>query len=123
VQLPAQTKSPLIRLTEFQLRAKHRKWRGTDEEGLNTHHGVVPLSESPVDMRLRWRRSSSAPTSVIGCFRLDLEGLLGESYVRKEESRPGHVRLKFVHDHNDDCIYVQKDRGAPALYVGRFSNA
>ncbi len=122
VQIPAETKSPLIPLAESQLGPKYRKWRGTDEEGLNTHHGVVSLSESPVDMRLRWRRSSSAPTRVIGCFRLELEGLLAEGYVREEDSRPGHVRLKFVHNDNDDCIYVQKDRGGPALYVGRFSD-
>jgi hypothetical protein len=66
------------------------------------------------------RRSSSASTKFIHCFRLDLVGLLAGGYVR-EDSQPGHVRLKFVH--TDDRIVIQKGSGAPALYVGSFSDA
>jgi hypothetical protein len=74
-----------------------------------------------MDIRLAWRRSSNAPIRSIGCYRLDLVALLAEGYVRKEDRRPGHVRLKFFHTAGD--IYIQvRGGGASRIYVGTFSD-
>jgi hypothetical protein len=95
-----------------------RDWTGNDEKGKNTHHGAIPLNESPLNIRLAWRRSSTAEPRLVGCFRLDLIGLLNEKYLQ-EDSRPGHVRLKF---HRGNTIYIGTGAGARALVVGAFDD-
>jgi hypothetical protein len=111
--------SLVICLNESELRAGSRNWTGNDEKGRNTHHGAVPLHLSPIDIRLAWRRNSSATVGLVGCFRLDLVGLLASGYIRPDP-KPQHVRLKFVHIR--DQIYIQIRSGAPALYVGDFAD-
>jgi len=66
-------------------------------------------------MRLSWRREGSAPAHLIACLRLDLDGLLKGGYVREE--RPGHIRLRFVHNLNGSVCIQAHDRG-PALVIG-----
>jgi hypothetical protein len=116
---PAGSRHLLIPLAQSKLRPKCRYWTGNDEKGHYTHHGAVPLSDSPIDMRLAWRRSSSAPTRSIGCYRLDLVALLAGDYVRKDP-KPGHIRLQFVH--RAGSIYIQVRNDMPGLYVGSFSS-
>jgi len=107
----------LIHLAEANLSRGARRWRGNDEKGRNTHHGAVPVGESPLDIRLEWCRSSNAPSRLIGCYRLDLERLLAAGYVR-EDSKPAHIRLRFAH--LSGGIYIQTRDGAPALSAGSF---
>ena len=93
-----------------------RRWRGDDEKGTHRHHGAIPLSESPVDIELSWRESENSATALIGRYRLDLHALLSEGYIRRD-SKPGHVRLQFVHDGDD--IYIQH-RPEKRLRLGSF---
>lgn len=93
-----------------------RDWRGDDEKGGHRHNGAVRLQESPLDIQLRWGESENSPTKLIGHYRLDLNTLLTEGYIRKD-SKPGHVRLQFVHD--DGGIYIQH-RAEKRLFVGVF---
>jgi hypothetical protein len=48
------------------LRATYRNWVGNDKNQ-NRHHGIIPMSESPVDIRLGWKSSTDAPVTPIGC--------------------------------------------------------
>ena len=54
-----------------------RDWTGNDESARN-HHGVVYLNESPLRLRLSWKKSPNDSAKFIGVFRLDLRKLLAE---------------------------------------------
>lgn len=104
-------------LTANELSPACRRWRGDDQKGGNRHHGAIPLSESPVDIELRWRESENAATKLVGYYRLDLHALLSEGNIRRD-SKPGHVRVQFVHDGDD--IYIQH-RADKRVRVGGFA--
>lgn len=104
------------RLSPDEVSSSCRRWRGDDENGANKHHGAIPLRESPVDIELRWRETENSPTKLIGHYRLDLDTLLAEGYIRSDP-KPGHVRLQFVHQGN--AIYIQH-RAEKRLRVGAF---
>jgi hypothetical protein len=95
-------------LAQDEISSSCRSWRGDDENGSNKHHGAIPLTESPVDIELRWRESESSATKFIGHYRLDLQALLSQGYIR-HDSKLGNVRLQFVHD--VDSIYIQHCAG------------
>lgn len=105
----------LIRIPETDLQLNHRHWNGNDTKGQRSHHGIVRLSESPMDLRLTWKPHTGAQPSLVGCFRLDLIRLLRDGFIREERDRGG-VRLKFVRD--GDSIYIRVRQGAPAAFVG-----
>src|SRR4051794_35989837 len=98
--------SCVIKISEVDLSQTHRNWTGNDEGGgyrtmepAGRHRSipsrrVVRVSESPLDIRLRWKRASGAPVNLIGCFRLDLRELLAKGFVRKEDEDT--IRLQFV---------------------------
>jgi hypothetical protein len=94
-----------------------RRWCGTDEKGRFRCNGVVRLLESPLQIRLRWRRSPGSPTKLVGHYRLDLHALLKHGYIRND-TQAGEVRLQFVHDGNS--IYIQS-RPSRRLKIGRFA--
>jgi hypothetical protein len=106
---------PCRTLTSDEISSSCRRWRGDDEKGPRRHNGPIPLSESPVDIELRWRESENSTTKLIGRYRLDLNELLSQGYIR-HDPKPGHVRLQFVHD--GDYIYIQ--HRAERLRVGAF---
>jgi hypothetical protein len=93
-----------------------RSWCGDDEKGHNRHNGTVRLSESPLQIIVRWRRSPESSTKLVGCYRLDLDALLAEGYIRSDKT-PGEVRLQFVHE--GGSIYIQH-LPARRLRVGCF---
>lgn len=94
-----------------------RSWTGNDESGCH-HHSAIPLRNSPLYLKLAWKRDSQSHTCFVGNFVLNLELLLASGLVRKESS--GHVRLRFFHD-IDDTIYIQTKCNEPRLAVGRFT--
>jgi len=94
-----------------------RNWIGNDSSARN-HHGVVPLSESPLRIRLSWKRGPNDPTRLVGEFDLDLRALLSDGYVREERGTPGSIRLRFYHG-MDGMIYVQTNAKGPALWIGK----
>jgi len=93
-----------IPITEAELCPLFRRWRGDDKKGRYRHNGAVRLLESPLNIRLEWRRSPASPTKLVGCYRLDLDALLAQGYIRQDIT-PGEVRLQFVHE--GDAIYIQ----------------
>jgi hypothetical protein len=105
------------RLSPDEVSSSCRRWRGDDEKGAYKHHGAIPLRESPVDIELRWRETENSPTRLIGQYRLDLDTLLAQGYIRSDP-KPGHVRLQFVHQRN--AIYMQH-RAERRLRVGDFA--
>ena len=106
-----------IPLSESDLRANHRSWVGNDWSQ-NRHHGIIPISQSPLDIRLGWKSSPGAPVKSIGCYRLNLPALLSGGYVRQEG--PGTIRLQFVHEGNG--IYIRVREESPRLRVGYFGD-
>jgi hypothetical protein len=106
-----------IPLSESDLRASHRSWVGNDWSQ-NRHHGIIPISQSPLDIRLGWKSLPGAPVKSIGCYRLNLPALLSGGYVRQEG--PGTIRLQFVHEGNG--IYIRVREESPCLRVGDFGD-
>jgi hypothetical protein len=94
-----------------------RDWTGNDESARN-HNGVVYLNESPLRLRLSWKKSPKDPVKLIGVFDLDLRKLLAEQYVRIEPRVQGAIRLRFCHSPGD-VIYIQVNMQGPALPVGK----
>jgi hypothetical protein len=103
-----------VALSENDLRVDHRRWNGNDEKGRQTHHGVIRLNESPVDLRLSWT-GLSVPSQIVGSYRLDLHNLLRNGFIRPDRE-PGKVRRKFVRDGNS--VYIRVRQSAPSLCVG-----
>jgi hypothetical protein len=60
-----------------------RNWTGNDESARN-HHNKVPLSESPLRVRLSWKKGPKDSARLVGIFDLDLKQLLKAGYVRYE---------------------------------------
>jgi len=94
-----------------------RDWTGNDESARN-HNSVVRLSESPLRLRLSWKRGPNDQARLIGVFDLDLPGLLAARHVRLEPSAPNSVRLRFFHG-TDEVIYIQVNSQTPGLPIGR----
>jgi hypothetical protein len=90
---------------------RHRRWNGNDTSE-RQHHARVPVSETPMFLRLSWRRNRNSPAVHVANLKLDLPGLLAGRYVRKDGE--GHVR--FFHD-EDGCIWIQTKSGEPRLVV------
>ena len=85
------------------LSPKARVWNGNDTSARN-HHGLVPITQSPLDIALFWKTSATAVPRLIGFYSLNLSNLLAAGYVGP--TKTGKVRLRFYHD-LDDCIYIE----------------
>ena len=94
-----------------------RDWTGNDESARN-HHGRVSLNESPLKLRLSWKRSSKESSHLIGVYELDLNALLAAGYVRVEPGTENEIRLRFHHG-RDGLIYIQVNSKEPGLPIGR----
>jgi hypothetical protein len=94
-----------------------RKWTGNDESDRN-HNGTVHLSESPLRLRLSWKKSPKDSAHLIGIFDLDLRRLLEAGYIHLEPKSENEVRLRFYHGW-DNMIYIQVNLKAPGLPLGR----
>lgn len=71
-----------------------REWNGNDRVNQN-YFGRVRLNESPLSIRLHWKKDDNSPSQLIGAYSIDLEFLLQEGYVRKAEGYPEEVILRF----------------------------
>ncbi len=96
-----------------------RDWTGNDESGRN-HNGKIPLSESPLRLRLSWKKSPKDSARLVGIFDLDLGRLLEAGYIRRELKSKNEVRLRFYHGW-DNLIYIQVNLKEPGLLIGRVS--
>ena len=96
-----------------------RDWTGNDESARN-HHERVDLGESPLRLRLSWKKSPKDPVHLIGVYELDLRQLLTAGYTRIEPKTQNEIRLRFYHGY-DDLIYIQVNSKEPGLPIGRMS--
>lgn len=90
-----------------------RLWTLNDEQG--HYHGVVDLSESPLLLKLSWRRTADGQVMPVGVYRLDLRGLLDAGFIRTEPTRGRNkVRVRVVRG-SDGTFGLQARSGAPYL--------
>jgi hypothetical protein len=115
---PPASMSHLVRRVENEEASDIRRdWTGNDESDRN-HNGKVPLSESPLRLRLSWKKSPEESARPIGIFDLDLRRLLKAGYVRPEPKSENKVRLRFYHGW-DNVVYIQVNLKEPGLPIGR----
>jgi len=87
--------------------------------GSHWHSRGVRLSESPLYLELNWHKTAADPVQRVGFFRLDLNGLLRNGYIRLDKpDRHGAacVRLR-VFRADDGSFYVQTKQGKPKLFI------
>jgi hypothetical protein len=65
-----------VTLSAGEVNANGRNWTGDEIKGKSTHHGVVRIDESPLDLTLHWRQRPESSPRLIGRHRLDLRHLL-----------------------------------------------
>jgi len=94
-----------------------RDWTGNDESERN-HNGKVPLSESPLRLRLSWKKCPKDSARLVGIFDLDLKQLLRAGYIRYEPKSEDEVRLRFYHDW-DNVVKIQVNSKEQGLPIGR----
>lgn len=95
-----------------------REWTGNDRVNQN-FFGRVRLDESPLHIRLYWKKHDNAPRKLIGAYRLDLDSLLDGGYLREVEGYPGEVLLRFQRANGGD-IEIAINNHEPALKIGTF---
>ena len=99
------------------LGAACRRWTlRADNNG--HHHGVVQLSESPLYLELRWRRTAFDPVLPVGVFRLELPALLRDGFIRPETTRSpqSDARLRVVRE-ADGRFFVQVNKDGPKMLL------
>jgi hypothetical protein len=94
-----------------------REWTGNDESQRN-HNGKVPLSETPLRLRLSWKKGPNDSAHLVGIFDLDLKQLLRAGYIRYDANSESDVRLRFYHDW-DNLVYIEVKSIQPRLPIGR----
>lgn len=105
------------RVPSEQATSIRRDWTGNDESA-KSHHGKLPLSESPLRLRLSWKKSPKDSARLVGIFDLDLKQLLKAGYIRYEPKSTSEVRLRFYHG-SDNLVYIQVNAKEPGLPIGR----
>lgn len=99
--------------------AAHRRW--TLRADNNGHHqGIVSLSESTLYLELDWRPTAADEARQAGVFRLDLNRLLRDGYIRQEPvgSHGSDVRVRVFRD-DDGSFHLQTNRDGPRLLLAR----
>lgn len=83
------------------------------------YHGRVDLGDGFVVIELSWKADRRDSAKLVGCYRLDLRGLMDVGAVRPEAKgrRRGQVRVRFRRD-DDGVIYLQVRRDQPRIRVG-----
>ena len=94
-----------------------RDWIGNDESERN-HNGKVPVSVSPLRLRLSWKKGPKDSARLVGFFDLHLNQLLKAGYIRYEPKSESEVRLRFYHGW-DNVVYIQVNLKEPGLPIGR----
>ena len=84
-QYPPANMKHLVQRVEGEGAEKYtRDWTGNDTSARN-HHSIVYLIESPLTLRLSWKKSKKDTARVVGVFDLHLRELLDKEYVRIEK--------------------------------------
>jgi len=96
-----------------------RKWT-LRADNARHYHCMVSLKESPLFLVLNWRETAVDSVRLVGIFRLDLDRLLRDGYIRHDpvDSRGSDVRLRIVRN-NDGSFYVQSRPDGPRYFLSR----
>jgi hypothetical protein len=92
--LPASMSHLVRRVPNEEVSNVRRDWTGNDGSHRN-HNGKVRLSESPLRLRLSWKKGPNDSAHLVGVFDLDLKQLLREGYIRYEPKSENEIRLRF----------------------------
>jgi hypothetical protein len=116
---PGGTPAVVDRLESFPPGAKVRHWVIRDDNNQH-YHGVVPLSETPLFVDLRWKPAANGPEQHVGNYRLRLPELLAGDFARfeREGEKGDGIRLRFVRGAGG-AISIQSKSDRPALGIGR----
>ena len=106
------------RIIYEELDEEYLDWTGNDINN-NSHHGAINTNKSQRDIRLHWRKSPSSQKWMIGCYRLNLKGLIDGGYVRRIDN--DHVLLRFFHT-DDGVISIHPGQNGPKLAIGHFTS-
>jgi len=98
---------------------KHRRWVGNDDTD-HHYHIAIPYRQEPVYIHLYWKRGTPEAAEFIGTYKLSVDALLKEGYIRKDGR--DKVRVRICHG-NDDLLYIQTRSGKPALAIGTLSRS
>lgn len=98
--------------------AKVHRWVLRDDNQQH-YHGVLSLDESPVMLELSWKADGRSREQVVGQYRLHLDALLAEEFIRPEGDDPtiDRVRVRFYRG-DRGVVYVQARGDSPALAIG-----
>jgi len=109
-------------LNEVPAGLPYREWTIRDDNK-HHYHNQVRLSESPLLIKLQWRATARDRVREVGCFRLNLPGLLARRLIREELSSRarGDVRVRFVCE--SGRVYLQVRDGEPRLLIGKTGGA
>jgi hypothetical protein len=90
-----------------------REWNFRDDVNQN-FFGDIPQNQQIISLTLNWKPDAKSAAKLVGRYRLYLNLLLSEGFVRK--SKRG-VSLRF--QRTGDIIEIAIDRESRALVVGR----
>jgi len=95
-----------------------RRWVLRDDNQQH-YHGLIPLGDDPAIIELLWKPDTHSREQLVGVYRLDLAGLLGAGYIRREGDAPeaGSVRVRF-HRGERGVVSLQVNSDGPALPIG-----
>ena len=98
--------------------AKVHHWVLRDDNQQH-YHGVLSLTANPVIVQLSWKADGRSREQVVGQYRLHLDALLAEEFIRPEGDGPAsdRVRVRF-HRGDKGVVYLQVRGGSPALAIG-----
>jgi hypothetical protein len=98
---------------------RYRHWIGNDDFE-HHYHIAIPKNQETLYLNLSWKKKSDSPAEFIGMFRLDMQELFSEGYIR--EDGKDKVRLRIYHG-SDDILYIQTRSGKPALAIGKLTRS
>lgn len=83
-----------------------REWTLNDRVNKNVF-GRVRKNESPLRLRLLWKRDDCSPSKLVGIYELIKAG-----YIRDYNNSAGEVLLRFQRDNKLIQIAINKQSGA-----------
>ena len=92
-----------------------REWTLNERVNGNVF-GRVRRNESPLRMRLYWKRDDIAHRQFVGAYEIDLRALVNTGYARDLNNNEEEVLLRFQSDNR--CIQIATSRTAEALLIG-----
>lgn len=71
-------------------------------------------------MILNWHNGSPEMSQHIGCFKLDLKGLLSEKYIKQDPDKSYRLIIRCL---DDGQLVLQSDLSSPKIKLGEFKSS